>query len=97
MCSAGLTVGSLARITILVMGICMLLCFNVLSSVGCVCRCLCGCVCMCTRTHVLACMHTCVRNISSRSDCHSQKVGGHGLHEPCTLHRRRRTSHEVSN
>lgn len=43
MCSAGLTLGSLAGITLLVMGICMRLCFNVLSSVGCVCVCVCMC------------------------------------------------------
>jgi len=53
MCFVGLSLGSLARITILHMGICMLLCVYVLSSVGFVCVCVRACVCAPARM----CMH----------------------------------------
>ena len=60
MCFAGLTLGLLAQITVLVVGICMLLYVYVLSSVGFVCECVCVCVCALTRTHPCACMHVSV-------------------------------------
>ena len=71
MCFAGLTLGLLAQITVLVVGICMLLYVYVLSSVGFVCECV--CVCVCTHTHTPMCMHACVRNISSRSYCQTPR------------------------